>query len=80
MEACRHLAATAEHVVALNGCAHAVRIMHKDARFLDVGRRRDGSPGDLPAPADMLVFEVRACLGWGTFPVAAWASMPTSPR
>lgn len=59
VESSRHLAAVAERVIALNGCSRQVSVVHKDGRYLDVGPRPDGAPGDMHAAADMLVFEVR---------------------
>lgn len=63
VESVGHVAAAAERVVAEAGGAAAarVRVLHKDARFLAVGRQPDGQPGDLDAGgADVVVFEVRA--------------------
>lgn len=49
VEAVRHMADTATHVLALNGLAN-ITVVHKDARYLD--------SADVPAAADLLVFEV----------------------
>jgi hypothetical protein len=59
VESVAHVAAAAERVVAANGACGRVRVLHKDARHLTVGRQPDGRPGDLDVGADVVVFEVR---------------------
>ncbi|KAI8466876.1 MAG: hypothetical protein J3K34DRAFT_460671 [Monoraphidium minutum] len=63
VESVRHLCEAAEVATALSG----VRVVHKDARFLD--------SNDLAEPADVLVFEVFDCglIGEGALHIAAAA-------
>lgn len=53
VESVRHLCEAAEEATALDG----VRVVHKDARFLELPSRARG-PCDLEGPADVVVFEV----------------------
>jgi hypothetical protein len=59
VESVAHVAAAAERAVAAARLSGRVRVLHKDARFLNVGKQPDGRPGDLDAGADVVVFEVR---------------------
>lgn len=52
VESVRHMADTANHVVALNGFNNKIKVVHKDARYLS----SDSSGVD--TPADLMVFEV----------------------
>ena len=49
-------------------------LVDKDARRMDVVRKPDGTPPDMPRPADILVYEVRTLMN-----MYGWAkSLPTS--
>jgi protein-L-isoaspartate O-methyltransferase len=63
VESIRHLAETAQSIVALNGCANRINVVHKDGRYLSVeGHSSDSNDRpmqhDMPRPADLLAFEV----------------------
>lgn len=62
VESVRHLAETAQTVVALNGCANRISVLHEDGRHLSVEGRGSSSDKpmhhDMPRPADLLAFEV----------------------
>jgi len=53
VESVRHMAETATSCVVFNGYSKQIHVVHRDGRFLKLGR-------DMQSPADLLVFEVRA--------------------
>lgn len=57
VESVRHLAETATDIVALNGYDDRIKILHKDGRYLKVGKQDENA--DMTRQADLLVFEVR---------------------
>ena len=51
-----------EETAIMNGFLGKINMLDRDARRLDVLRKPDGTPPDMPRKADVLVYEVR---GWG---------------
>ncbi|KAL6757507.1 hypothetical protein V8C86DRAFT_3026142 [Haematococcus lacustris] len=66
-------------VLAYNGVAANVTVLHKDARYLTVAGRKSGSnlPPDMDRPADVLVFEVfdSGLIGEGALHILAAAHL-----
>ncbi|KAL6752281.1 S-adenosyl-L-methionine-dependent methyltransferase [Haematococcus lacustris] len=66
-------------VLAYNGVAANVTVLHKDARYLTVAGRKSGSnlPPDMDRPADVLVFEVfdSGLIGEGALHILAAAQL-----
>jgi hypothetical protein len=83
VESVRHLAETARAIVALNGCANRINVLHKDGRYLSVeGQSSSGAKPmhyDMPSPADLLAFEVSCVLHASVHHVVMVASGITEP-
>ena len=54
-----HMCEAADEALLANGLLGRVSVLSQDARRMDVVRKPDGTPPDLPRRADVLVYEVR---------------------
>lgn len=61
-EISQHMCDAGEETAIMNGFLGKINMLDRDARRLDVLRKPDGTPPDMPRKADVLVYEVR---GWG---------------
>lgn len=85
LESLGHLADTAQRVACLNGFGASIKVVHKDARYATAAGRQAGTPAspgpaaadmappDLPARAQLAVFELFdcGCIGEGALHVLA---------
>ena len=58
VEVSQHMCDVGEECVVMNGFAHKVLFLNRDARRMDVSRKPDGTPPDMEDKADIMVYEV----------------------
>lgn len=58
VEVSGHMCDVAEEATLANGFLGKIAVLERDARRLDVVRKPDGTPPDMPTRADLLVYEV----------------------
>ncbi|KAL4447971.1 hypothetical protein ABPG75_005190 [Micractinium tetrahymenae] len=75
VEHSQHMCDVGEEATIANGFLGRIMLLDKDARRLDVVRKPDGTPPDLPRQADLLVQEVfdSGCIGEGVLHILAAA-------
>ena len=54
----QHMCDVGAETVVMNGYAAQCMLVNKDIRRMDVAQKPDGTPPDMPAKADLLIFEV----------------------
>ena len=57
-EMSQHMCDVGAETVVMNGYAAQCMLVNKDVRRMDVAQKPDGTPPDMPAKADLLIFEV----------------------
>ena len=74
-EISQHMADVAEETTIANGFLGKIYILDKDVRRLSTVRKPDGTPPDLPRPADVAVYEIfdSGLIGEGVFHALAAA-------
>eukprot|EP00887_Chlorella_sp_A99_P004798 scaffold4.g4798.t1 len=74
-EMSQHMCDVGEEATIMNGFLGKITMLDRDARRLDVLRKPDGTPPDLPRKADVLIYEVfdSGCIGEGVLHLLAAA-------